>query len=52
MSFVTGNISILKLPVALNALEQAGVKAGSEEGELVSTIAIAVSRVMYKKNML
>lgn len=46
LSFVTGNISNLKLPCALNALEQAGVKASSEEGEVVSTIAIAVSSVV------
>ena len=32
LSFVTGNISNLKLPCALNSLEQAGVKANSEEG--------------------
>ena len=32
LSFVTGNISNLKLPCALNALENAEVKAQSEEG--------------------
>lgn len=46
LSFVTGNISNLKLPCALNALEQAGVKSNSEEGEIVSTIAIAVSSIV------
>lgn len=46
LSFVTGNISNLKLPCALNALDQAGVKANSEEGEVVSTIAIAVSSIV------
>ncbi len=46
LSFVTGNISNLKLPCALNALEQEGVKANSEEGELVSTISIAVSSIV------
>ena len=46
LSFVTGNISNLKLPCALNALEQAKVKANSEEGEVVSTIAIAVSSIV------
>ena len=46
LSFVTGNISNLKLPCALNALEQAQVKANSEEGEVVSTIAIAVSSII------
>ena len=46
LSFVTGNISNLKLPCALNALEQANVKASSEEGEVVSTIAIAISSIV------
>ena len=46
LSFVTGNISNLKLPCALNALESNGVKAQSEEGEIISTIAIAVSSIV------
>ena len=46
LSFVTGNISNLKLPCAHNALEQAHVKANSEEGEIVSTVAIAVSSIV------
>ena len=46
LSFVTGNISNLKLPCALNALEQNEVTANSEEGEVVSTIAIAVSSIV------
>ncbi len=46
LSFVTGNISNLKLPCALNALDQAGVKANSEEGEIISTISIAVSSIV------
>ena len=46
LSFVTGNISNLKLPCALNAMEQNGVSANSEEGEVVSTIAIAVSSIV------
>ena len=46
LSFVTGNISNLKLPCAINALENAKVSAKSEEGEIVSTIAIAVSSIV------
>lgn len=46
LSFVTGNISNLKLPCALNALEQNGVSATSEEGEIISTIAIATSSIV------
>ena len=45
LSFVTGNITNLKLPCALNALDRAGVKATSEEGELISTIAIGASSI-------
>lgn len=46
LSFVTGNISNLKLPCALNALENAKVDAQSEEGEIISTISIAVSSIV------
>jgi hypothetical protein len=46
LSFVTGNISNLKLPCALDAMERAGFKASDEEGEVISTIAIAVSSIV------
>ena len=46
LSFVTGNISNLKLPCAIDAMERAGVKSTSEEGEVLSTIAIAVSSIV------
>lgn len=46
LSFVTGNITNLKLPCGLNAMENAGVRANSEEGEAVSTIAIATSSIV------
>ena len=46
LSFVTGNLSNLKLPCAINALEQNGVSASSEEGEVISTIAIATSSII------
>ncbi len=46
LSFVTGNISNLKLPCALDAMERANVKANSEEGEIISTISIAVSSIV------
>ena len=46
LSFVTGNISNLKLPCAINALEQNEVSASSEEGEIISTIAIATSSIV------
>ena len=46
LSFVTGNISNLKLPCAISALENADLDIKSEEGEIVSTIAIAVSSIV------
>ena len=46
LSFVTGNLSNLKLPCAINALEQNEVSANSEEGEVISTIAIATSSIV------
>ena len=46
LSFVTGNIANLKLPCAINALEQNEVSASSEEGEIISTIAIATSSIV------
>ena len=46
LAFITGNISNLKLPCALDAMERAEVKASSEEGEVISTISIAVSSIV------
>ncbi len=46
LGFVTGNLSNLKVPCALNSMDRAGVQAGSEEGEVVSTIAIATSSIV------
>lgn len=46
LGFVTGNITNLKLPVALNAMESAEVEPNTEEGEVISTISIAVSSIV------
>ena len=46
LAFVTGNITNLKAPAALNALELAGVDVKTEEGEVISTVAIAVSSIV------
>lgn len=46
LSFATGNISNLKLPCALAAMDTAGVKSNSEEGDVISTIAIATSAIV------
>lgn len=46
LAFVTGNLTNLKVPAALTAMENMKVKPGSEEGEVVSTIAIATSSIV------
>lgn len=46
LGFVTGNLTSLKVPAALNAMENAKVKPGTEEGEVISTIAIATSSIV------
>lgn len=46
LGFITGNMANLKVPVALNAMESLGVKQGTEEGDVISTIVIAVSSIV------
>lgn len=46
LAFVTGNITNIKAPAALSAMENTGVKPGTEEGEVISTIAIATSSIV------
>ena len=46
LMFVTGNLTNLKIPCAVNAMRLADVKSGSEEGEIISTISIAVSAIV------
>ncbi|MEA5014145.1 MAG: hypothetical protein VB099_06245 [Candidatus Limiplasma sp.] len=46
LAFVTGNLTNLKVPCALNAMEAAKIKPGTEEGEAISTIAVASSSIV------
>lgn len=46
MSFLSGNISNMRVPCAMIAQEAANVKPGSDEGSLISTIGVAVSVVV------
>lgn len=46
LGFITGNLTNLKVPAALNAMQAAKVEASSEEGEVISTIAIASSSIV------
>lgn len=45
LSFVTGNITNLKMPCGINAMNNAKVSANTPEGEVISTIAIASSSI-------
>ncbi len=46
LGFVTGNLSAMKVPVSLMAIELTGSKANSERGDVVATIAIAVCSIV------
>ena len=46
LGFVTGNLINLKVPCAINAMNLAKIEAGTKEGEIVSTIATAVSSLV------
>lgn len=43
MSFLSGNISNMRLPCSIAAQKAAEVESGTEEGSIISTIGIAVS---------
>lgn len=43
MSYVTGNVSNLKMPCAISSLKAAGIQQGTPEGNAVSLIAVGVS---------
>ena len=46
LGFVTGNLTAMKVPAALRAMQIAGAEPNSEKGEVISTIAIAVSSIV------
>ena len=46
LGFITGNMANLKVPVALNAMDSMGVKQGTEDGDVISTIVIAISSIV------
>lgn len=46
ITFITGNVQNLKIPCALNALELTGASQGSELGDAVSAIGVAVSSMV------
>lgn len=46
LAFFTGNLVNLKVPCAVNSRDLAGVKHGSKEGEIISTISVATSTIV------
>ena len=46
LGFMTGSLTMLKVPCTLAALDRAKVKSGTPEGEAVGTIAVAVSSLV------
>ncbi len=45
LGFITGNLSNLKVPCAMNSRKMAGTEVGTKENEIVSTISIATSAI-------
>lgn len=46
LAFITGNLINMKIPCAVNARDIAGVKTGTPENEIVSTLSIATSSLV------
>ncbi len=46
LAFITGNLINMKIPCAVNARDLAGVRAGTKENGIVSTLSIAVSSLV------
>lgn len=46
LTFITGNIMNLKLPVAVNAMKITKKEPNTPEGEAISSVAVAVSSIM------
>ncbi|MDR1157191.1 MAG: hypothetical protein LBK75_02645 [Oscillospiraceae bacterium] len=46
LSFITGEIINVKLPVAENALKQLHVEAGTEDADVIATLAVGVSSLL------
>lgn len=46
ISFLTGNVTNMKIPCAMNARDMVGAEAGTIENEIISTISIATSSLV------
>ena len=45
LSFLTGNVTNMKIPCAMNARDIAGTKPGTAEDEIISTLSVATSAI-------
>ncbi len=46
IAFITGNVTNMKIPCAMNAREIAGTQIGTPENEIISTISTATSAIV------
>lgn len=46
LSFLTGNVTNMKIPCAMNARDMAGTTVGTPENEIISTISTATSAIV------
>lgn len=46
ISFITGNVTNMKIPCAMNARDIAGTEVGTPENEIISTISTATSAIV------
>lgn len=46
LAFITGNVTNMKIPCAMNARDIAGTEVGTAENEIVSTLSIATSAIV------
>ena len=46
LSFMTGNVTNMRIPCVMNAKDIAGTEAGTPEHEIISTIAVATSAIV------
>ncbi len=46
LAFITGNLTNLKIPCAMNAIEISGVESGSEASDILSVLSVASSALV------
>jgi hypothetical protein len=46
LSFITGNVTNMKIPCVMNSKDIAGTQAGTPEDEIISTISTATSAIV------